>query len=60
MKFRRETAEKGLTLIPTSIYFSGHLVKVEIGVAKARRKYDKRANEQEKVHKREMDRKMKY
>jgi SsrA-binding protein len=46
------TAEKGFTLIPLRIYFKGPRVKVELGTARGRRKYDKR----EKIAKREADR----
>lgn len=34
--------EKGLTLIPLSIYFSGPFVKLEIALVRAKKKYDKR------------------
>ncbi|MBR2971020.1 MAG: SsrA-binding protein SmpB [Clostridia bacterium] len=40
--------EKGYTLIPTKIYFVGHLVKVEIALAKGKHTYDKRASIKEK------------
>ncbi|RKY39171.1 MAG: SsrA-binding protein [Candidatus Omnitrophota bacterium] len=46
--------EKGITLIPLSLYFKRGLVKVELGVCKGRRVYDKR----EKIKKREMEREM--
>ena len=42
IKMRNAVNEKGITLIPLSIYFSGRFVKVELGLAKAKRKYDKR------------------
>lgn len=54
-KLRTAVAEKGITLIPLSLYFSGAFVKVEIGLAKAKRKYDKR----EAVKERETDRDLK-
>ncbi len=53
-KLKNQTAEKGMTLIPLRLYFSGHLVKVEIGVGRAKRKYDKRQAEREKESKIEM------
>jgi SsrA-binding protein len=37
-----KTKEKGLTLIPLRVYTKKSLVKVEIGVAKGKRKFDKR------------------
>jgi len=36
------TAEKGLTLIPLKFYFKGPHIKVELGIARGRKKYDKR------------------
>jgi SsrA-binding protein len=35
--------EKGFTLIPLKLYFSGPHVKVELGLARGKRQYDKRA-----------------
>ncbi len=35
--------EKGITLIPTDIYFKGTLVKVRVALARGRTKYDKRS-----------------
>ena len=34
--------ERGLTLVPLRIYFKGQLVKVELGLARGKRAYDKR------------------
>ncbi|MFA5512784.1 MAG: SsrA-binding protein SmpB [Candidatus Kapaibacterium sp.] len=52
IKFKSLVEEKGLTLIPLSIYFSGHLVKVELALVRAKKKYDKR----EDVKKRDTER----
>ena len=41
-KLFAQTEEKGLTLIPLSIYFKGKVAKVELAVAAGRKKYDKR------------------
>src|SRR6266516_763533 len=49
-----KTAEKGLTLVPLRMYFKGNKVKVEIGVAKGKKHYDKR----ESIAKREAEREM--
>jgi len=49
-------AEKGLTIIPLSIYFSNGLAKVELALVKGRRAYDKRQAIREREEKREMDR----
>jgi SsrA-binding protein len=37
-----KTKESGLTLVPTSLYFSGGKVKVEIALARGKKSYDKR------------------
>ena len=41
-KLSGRVAERGLTLIPLSIYFKGGRAKVELAVARGRRRYDKR------------------
>ncbi|HOJ15565.1 MAG: SsrA-binding protein SmpB [Caldisericia bacterium] len=46
--------EKGYTVIPLSIYIKNNLVKVQIGLAKGKRKYDKK----EKIKQRDLDREM--
>ena len=58
-KLKNAVSEKGVTLIPLSIYFSGHLVKIELGLCVAKRKYDKREAKKELEAKREIGRKMK-
>lgn len=47
-------AEKGLTLIPTKMYFKDGKIKVELGLAKGKAKYDKR----ETIKRRDADREM--
>lgn len=37
-----ETKQKGFSLVPISIYFKGSFVKVELGVGKGKKLYDKR------------------
>ena len=37
-----QVSEKGLTLVPLKLYLKGHNAKVQIGVAKGRKRYDKR------------------
>jgi SsrA-binding protein len=51
-----KTAEKGLTLVPTRIYFNGPRAKVELAVAKGKDMYDKRQSLKERDQKREMQR----
>ena len=51
-----QTAEKGLTLVPTRIYFRNNRAKVEIAVARGKDRFDKRQALKEKDQKREMAR----
>ena len=51
-----KTHEKGLTLVPTRIYFSGSNAKVEIALAKGKDLHDKRRSIKEREQKRERDR----
>ena len=53
------TQQKGLTLVPLKVYFKGSLVKVELGVARGKKLYDKRADIAERDAKREIDRRIK-
>lgn len=48
--------ERGLTLIPTRMYFSRGKAKVEIGVAKGKKNYDKRQDLKRRTAQREIDR----
>ena len=50
------TAEKGLTLVPTRMYFKGPRAKVEIALARGKDVGDKRRALKEKDQKREIDR----
>ena len=51
--------QDGLALIPLSLYFKGSRVKVQLGVCKGKKLYDKRATEAEREMKREAERAMK-
>ncbi len=51
--------QKGMTLVPTQLYFKNGKVKVEIGVAKGKKLYDKREDIADRDAKREIDRKLK-
>ena len=55
-KLTGQTAEKGLTLVPTKLFFSGPNAKVEIAVSRGKQLHDKRHSLKEKEMKREMDR----
>ena len=52
----RKVREKGMTLVPTQIYFQGHLVKVELALVQGKKLHDKRQVEKERSAKRDMDR----
>ena len=52
-------AEKGYTLVPLKVYFKGSLVKVEIGLAKGKKLYDKRADIARKDIRREAEKEFK-
>lgn len=55
-KLGGKIAEKGYTLVPLRVYFKGSLVKVEIGLARGKKLYDKRQDIAKKDQKREMER----
>lgn len=55
-KLKSNTQEKGLSLIPLRLYFKGHLVKVDLALAKGRKLYDKRDAISKKESKRDIDR----
>ncbi len=57
-KLYGRSREKGLALIPIRLYFKNGKVKLEIGVAKGKKLYDKRESLKVKMDKREMDRAM--
>ena len=59
VKLAAKQAEKGYTLVPLQVYFKGSLVKVEIGLAKGKKLYDKREDIAKKDQRREMEREMK-
>ena len=53
------TQQKGMTLVPTQLYFKKGKVKVELGIAKGKKLYDKRDDMADRDAKREIDRKLK-
>jgi SsrA-binding protein len=55
-KLAGRSAERGLTLVPTRIYFKGPRAKVEIALARGKDLYDKRQAIKERESKRDMDR----
>ncbi len=58
MKLGGLITQKGYTLVPLSLYFSGKNVKVEIGLCRGKKLYDKRDALAEKQTNREIDRRM--
>jgi SsrA-binding protein len=48
--------ERGYALVPTKIYFKNGLAKVEIGLARGKKQYDKRADLAKRDAQREMER----
>lgn len=58
-KLGSKIVEKGYTLVPLQVYFKGSLVKVEMGLAKGKKLYDKRDDIAKKDQKREIEREMK-
>jgi SsrA-binding protein len=57
-KIAAETREKGLTIVPLALYFKDGRVKVEIGVARGKKNYDKRQTLRERQDRREAERAM--
>ena len=55
----RKMKEQGITVVPLQVYFSGSLVKIEIGLAKGKKLYDKRETIAKKDQKREAQREFK-
>ncbi len=58
-KITGKIAEKGYTLVPLRVYFKGSLTKVEIGLAKGKKLYDKRQDIAKKDARRETEREFK-
>ena len=59
-RINRKVEEKGYTLIPLSFYFKKGRVKVELGLCKGKKAYDKRAGIREKDLKREIEREFRH
>ena len=55
-KMKGKIAEKGYTLVPLKVYFNRSLVKVEIGLAKGKKLYDKSQDIAKKDQRREAER----
>ena len=59
LKLSQATKQEGLTVIPLSVYLKGQRVKVQIGLCKGKKLYDKREDASRRDAKREIDRVMK-
>lgn len=58
-KLTGQVVQKGYTLVPLQIYFKGSLVKVEIGLARGKKLYDKREEIAKKDQRREAEKNFK-
>lgn len=59
LKLERKIMEKGFSIVPTKVYFQKNKVKVEIGLAKGKKLYDKRQVLKDKAVQRDIDRVLK-
>ena len=58
-KLDAKMAQKGYTMVPLKVYFKGSLVKVEVGLARGKKLYDKRRDIAQKDQRREAEREYK-
>ena len=58
-KLKSKIDEKGVTMVPLSIYLKKNLIKIEFGLAKGKKLWDKRKDKMDKDMKRSIDRKLK-
>ncbi|MEX0736216.1 MAG: SsrA-binding protein SmpB [Bacteroidota bacterium] len=58
-KLLAKVQEKGLTLVPLSVYFKGPHAKVELAIAQGKKSFDKRASEKERDARREISQRLK-
>jgi len=56
LKIRQQVEQKGLTIIPIRAYFKDELLKIEIGIAKGKKLFNKKDDKKEKDIKREAER----
>ena len=59
LRLQAKVQQDGYALVPLSLYFKDSKVKLELGLAKGKKLYDKRASAAERSAKRDMDRTMK-
>ena len=58
-RINSKLAEKGLTAVPTKLYFKGGLIKLEFGLAKGKKLYDKRDTKKKRDIERDIQRALK-
>ena len=58
-KIDEKLSEKGLTAVPTKLYFKGGIIKLEFGLAKGKKLYDKRATKKKRDIERDIQRALK-
>jgi SsrA-binding protein len=58
-KLARRVHEKGFTLIPLRLYFRKNIAKLELGIVRGKRQYDKKVAIAQRDAKREMEREQK-
>ena len=58
-KIKRKVEEKGITLVPLKLYFKNNIAKIELGIARGKRKYDKKVSIAERDAKRDIQREQK-
>ena len=58
-KIEGQMAQKGYTLVPLNVYLKGSLMKIEIGLAKGKKMYDKRQDIAKKDQRREAEKQFK-
>ena len=59
LKLQQKSAQKGFTIVPLQVYFRNSRIKVEIGLARGKKLYDKRADIAKKDMRRETEREFK-
>lgn len=59
-KFAESGEQKGLTLVPLSVFLNRGFIKVKIGLCRGRKLHDKRENMKEKDHQRDIEMAMKH
>ena len=58
LRWNKSVREKGVTVVPLEVYFSGALVKVKIALVRGKKLHDKRAAAKERDDRRDIDRAM--